>query len=551
MRPYLIQLSCFGLFLWALTPIAQAIGLQHGIFRSQSTQGATWLGEVEIAREHYDITVHRNFLDVTLEMEFRAAGTPPEEFRNALEIVGNMNFEMNSKVTSMLVWYKGKILKAKLKPKGLAREQYEEVVDRNAEVPPPPRDPVLLEWIQQDNYDISIFPVVWGESRKLRIRYVIPSADGNATMGYPHAFGENATAVVRADAATPAFEIHFGNGEPPLQSSSEVALDHREYALTAYSWGGSPVPTVIRALDAEPLESSVLHLGKISGFHFEGWAGFARYRIPAEVREGWNSSQAADKKIFAVLNNGRDECRKEIGVSEGLSGNEETLRILSDRSLGLALRWELSENGEATRTWEESFEVVAEHSASNFVRSFAGVPFYAMAETMPQSLGPALGFIDEKYALVALEEDALPSYLQARYEERGVPNLRPEEIQADLDDMEMVGLEAWLAGRPGNQDDLLQTTSLSPGKNGLPSGFTWEWSAGALRIRIPASALVPGQSAKLELFDAAGRNLESWDLSRLSRPEIQWRPAARLRGSLILMRLNLGSKTFVGKIQVH
>lgn len=77
-----------------------------------------------------------------------------------------------------------------MKTKDFARKQYEEVVDRNSTVPPRPHDPVLLELVGDNNYDISIFPLGWGGTRKLRIRYLIPSI-GNTT-GYPYAFSDHA-----------------------------------------------------------------------------------------------------------------------------------------------------------------------------------------------------------------------------------------------------------------------------------------------------------------------------------------------------------------------
>ena len=43
------------------------IGLQHGVFRSQSTQGAAWQGTAVIDSERFDITVYPDYLDVDLE----------------------------------------------------------------------------------------------------------------------------------------------------------------------------------------------------------------------------------------------------------------------------------------------------------------------------------------------------------------------------------------------------------------------------------------------------------------------------------------------------
>jgi hypothetical protein len=169
-----------------LTEMAFSIGYQHGIFASQSTQGKQWRGTSTIRTEHFSITVMPSYLDVTLDWEFDCDGYEPDSFKNALEIVGNLNLAQDAAVTGMLLWNGEEILKAKLKPLQLAREQYEEVVDRDAPAPQRPRDPVIFEYgWGEDNYDLSIFPVTWQGTRKLRMRYVIPAVNVNGTADIP------------------------------------------------------------------------------------------------------------------------------------------------------------------------------------------------------------------------------------------------------------------------------------------------------------------------------------------------------------------------------
>jgi hypothetical protein len=163
-----------------------SIGYQHGTFAGQSTQGKQWRGTSTIRAEHFSITVMPSYLDVTLDWEFDCNGSEPDSFKNALEIVGNLNLAQDAAVTGMLLWNGEKILKAKLKPLQLAREQYEEVVDRDAPAPPRPRDPVIFEYgWGEDNYDLSIFPVTWQGTRKLRMRYVIPAVNVNGAADIP------------------------------------------------------------------------------------------------------------------------------------------------------------------------------------------------------------------------------------------------------------------------------------------------------------------------------------------------------------------------------
>jgi hypothetical protein len=197
--------ECTGTLVLLIVGMTFAIGPQHCIFRSQSTQGNHWTGSSSIVSEHYDITVMPSYLDVTLDLTFDCKGTvAPDSFTDALEIVGNMNIAQGAAVTGMLLWNGEEILKAKLKPLQLAREQYEKVVDRDADAPPPPRDPVIFEYgWGEDNYYLSIFPVKWEGSRKLRMRYVIPAINmnGYTDIPFPTAFN-TAVATYRITSGT-------------------------------------------------------------------------------------------------------------------------------------------------------------------------------------------------------------------------------------------------------------------------------------------------------------------------------------------------------------
>lgn len=251
---------------------ANAIGLQHGLFRSQSTQGTPWQGTATIVQEHFDITVNPDYLDVELEWVFEAKGTAPAEHRDALEIVGNLNLVDNSVVVSMITWYKGMILKGKLKTNDVAREQYENVVDRDSKAPPPPRDPVLLEYIRDDNYDISIFPVTFGETRKVRIRYLIPAFDVNGInkIAYPHAFTSNATVTIRLGAGVKGYTVATSDSSILFDKTGDVSLSRSVYSFQAYGGtGGKNINFIVPQLPSTS-EGSVLYTGTFSTASMSG-----------------------------------------------------------------------------------------------------------------------------------------------------------------------------------------------------------------------------------------------------------------------------------------
>jgi hypothetical protein len=66
---------------------------------------------------------------------------------------------------------------------------------------------------------------------------------------------------------------------------------------------------------------------------------------------------------------------------------------------------------------------------------------------MPSSIASSLGFIDEKYTLVALEEDALPSEVANQYNSRGVPLLDPKDIFAESNES-VLTVASWLTANP-------------------------------------------------------------------------------------------------------
>ena len=246
-----------------------AIGLQHITIRSQSTQGPQWFGTSSIVQEKFWITVNPNYLDVELEWVLDVGGySKPDTFTNALEIVGNLNIEAGSVVTGMLLWNGDQILKAKLKPVGVAREQYEQVVDRDANAPPPPRDPVIFEYgWGPDNYYMSVFPACWQGTRRMRIRYVIPShqESGVTKIGYPHASSQNAQVTLYKGHGIGSFLLQDRSGATEEITADSVVLPSAR--ASSYNSG-----TVMHILPTPPaqVQGSRLYVGTFSTPSLQG-----------------------------------------------------------------------------------------------------------------------------------------------------------------------------------------------------------------------------------------------------------------------------------------
>ncbi len=246
---------------------AFGIGDQHGLFRSQSTQGKAWTGTAVIEKESYRMTVYPDYLDVELDWTFRVSGEKPAEHEDALEIVGNINLVSDAVVVGLITWWKGDILKGKLKTEADAREAYEEVVDRDAEAPPPPRDPVLLEYgWGKDNYDLSIFPVTFGETRRVRIRYLVPaySAKGVNRILYPHAFTDSAEVSIRAGSGVVSYDIETERNIIPYLNRDFEMLNPEKFTFMPWGGSGERISHLIPRLSETDAKGSILYTGEIS-----------------------------------------------------------------------------------------------------------------------------------------------------------------------------------------------------------------------------------------------------------------------------------------------
>jgi hypothetical protein len=267
------KLCCLVSGVFLLVAGSHAIGLQHGVFRSQATQGTQWQGTVAITSEKFDITVYPDYLDVDLEWVFKVGGTPPDSFKNALEIVGNLNLDAHSTVVGLITWYKGNILKGKLKTDSIAKQQYENVVDRSAACPPPPRDPVLFEYgWGDDNYYISIFPASFDSTRTVRIRYLIPAfnVDGVNKIVYPYSFTPNPIVSIKKGPGVASYVIETDRSKKQFVNYTPAILDNNEYSFEAYGGPGGQTISYIVPVLSGPSIGSTIYCGSFSTPSFSG-----------------------------------------------------------------------------------------------------------------------------------------------------------------------------------------------------------------------------------------------------------------------------------------
>jgi hypothetical protein len=515
----------FFLMLGLLAAMGHSIGYQHGTFQSQSTQGKSWTGTASITNEHFNITVHRQYLDVELEWVFGVGGQAPEEHRDALEIVGNLNLEQGSIVIGMLLWYKDELLKAKLKRKEVARKQYEEVVDRNAAVPPRPRDPVIFEYgWGPDNYDISIFPVVWDGSRKLRLRYLIPRGnryDANS-FGFPHAFTSTATAILRKGKDISGFSILGYDTTVDIQKDT-IVLSGAE--LEPY---GSNSINYIRPWVTPNTSASLtknaptkmcfapLELGGVQG-ELTRFSDFNVGHILASIKDSLpvDSNKQLNVRfgVFAIISNGAEKCSTGVKLNNISNIDKLTdslawtrdLIIFSSKSLRKEIQWHIYLNGEH---WKTIVEQPAEEALNDAILTGCVAAksgrLMSLDTKVPKSLAAAFGFVDTAFALLALETDQLPVTFKGDYADAGVPLLNREDIFADTADM-VPGLETPLFQE--NAFNIPLKVKLEKADIDIFSNFIMKVAGGMLAISFDGITLLEDQRIEVAIFTLAGKML--------------------------------------------
>lgn len=529
---------------------------QSASFKSQATQGWTWEGLSEVTAERIDVIIYPDHLDVEHELVIDARSnwnTPSHP--NSLEILGNLTMADGTVITGLLLWNGDKILKGKLQSLAMARRKYEEVVDRNVKNPPPPRDPALIEKTGENTYALSIFPVSLNSSRKLRIRYLVPSSfqDGAHRIAFPHAFSRLATLSVRGGAGTLGYaltSVRMDGTETTVRNedaaSTPLTLDpdaFQQFRARAYWETGSGAwLRYVTPLFGGAAGSRVC-VGSMRDA--KGTAGLVAHYVFRPPADFIDLSPGPAVRIVALITDGADTVRKEVtGAEPGHQGAEE-LRIFSRTALKDGITWRLYTNDKITSEKIEIPLVIGMEDGNQYARSFGSRPFYPLAKAMPPSLAAAWGFIDTKYALLALEQDTLKAALAQQYAKAGVPALDPGDIYPEEGQPDSIPLTAWMLQRNFNREDLLQPVAVAA--SSLPAGIRWLFRDGRVLVEIDKAALARGLRVSLHGMD--GKLLKEWGANEVSQGRLAWSPRdAGYGAGICLLRIVSGSQAFSARV---
>jgi hypothetical protein len=442
----------------------------------------------------------------------------------------------------------------------MARRKYEEVVDRNVKNPPPPRDPALLEKVGDGVYELSVFPVALDSSRKLRIRYLMPTVyrDSANRSPFPFAFSRSAEVIVRGGEGIEGYALTSMRSDNQRvttielreQVTSPIRLDADAYGnfQPRNPWNSGNQSSHLLAIApilGESYGSRAIFATTQSSQGEPGFASHFIFHPPVEILD--RLKEGGDR-ITASITSESDSVTKQITTLENNRLGVEQLRVYSSSALAASIAWRLFDGDELIDEIEETPEVIRFEDGNQFLRTFAWMPFYPMSRTMPASLATSWGFIDSRYALLALEQDTLTRELQEQFTSAGVPGLDPGDIFAEDDDSTLIPISAWLLQRNINPEDLLLPTSIAAlNAYGLPTGIRWLFRDGFVHIEIDPSANFTGLQLSLHSID--GKEIKRWGKAELAGGRVTWSPGvARYKGGICLLRVTSGTQSWSARV---
>jgi hypothetical protein len=545
-----------ALLVFATLPV---IADQSATFLNKATQGFAWEAMAQVIYEKIAITVQADHLDVEHELEVAAKpnwSTPG--FPISLEITGQLTLEQGAVVTGFLLWNGDKILKGKLRTKAVARQKYEEVVDRNVTIPPVPRDPALLEKVGANRYDLSIFPVVLNQSRKLRLRYLIPTGfqEGAHRCRFPHAFSSISSVTIRGGVGIQGYALTSTKSDgsqitvknqdgfdQPLTLQGEA---YNQFQPRSWVTGNETALVFVTPLFGEGGGSRV-DLGTITdALGVQRHAAHFVFYPPSVLTD--RSAETATRMV-AIVRSETDSVTKEIGMEEGVAMGEEELRVFSASAFKEGITWRLFQGDKMIKEKTEIPRVTSMEDGPQFVRTFGNTPFYPMAKTMPASLAAAWGFIDSKYALLALEQDTLSKVVANEVAAAGVPSLKVSDIFPEDGALDSIPLSAWLMQRNISREDLLRSaTAILP--LSMPNGIHWHFRDGILQIEMDASMRT--RDLRITLHGLDGRQLKQWQGTDISNGGVQWMPKTSGYGfGTCMLRITSGTHTWSARVTLR
>jgi hypothetical protein len=394
---------------------------------TRAHNGSPSIGNAELSQNKVEI--HLGTEIATIYEEANISIPQRNELRgdpNSIEINYDFSLDPGNFIQSLLLWNGNQILKAKLMDANEAFKAYEAVVDRDV-INIKPRDPAFIRQISSSRYQLSIYPVSLGGTRKIRIRYAIPleSLGSMQTFLWRPLFSdadlspkELELKIVKPDS----LDVLLNNQGAILNIKNNV--NYLVPYKTFERWYSNSNPAgKLRITTTYKTPPSSLSFHDTRSYS-AGYYHVAKTKIPTEIYAYIKEQSPQTWNISATVSTGTNSYG-----STALRPQDSlvTLYIKSSQAWDQKIQWTLA---------DQNGKVALEHTQaiSNLRQDSLAALLWAAKATQNQSAisyGALFGYVDAKMALLALEKDTLPQSLYAQYQNSGVPLLNPNEIQIE------------------------------------------------------------------------------------------------------------------------
>ncbi len=403
------------------------LGFSYNTINWQTTRNGSSSGSCGLSSSKISITIHPYYADVVEEAEISTSGNIWSGDSKTLEITGTFNLSPGTALRSLLLWNGNTILKAKLKSRTDADSAYENIVNRVVV-----KDPAIIHYLGNNQYQFKIFPVELNNSRKIRILYTVPlqmSADGpqfkitNAFFAYNLSQTPNQIPVEIKSSTTGSCIIQHGMTKKTIQFGAVYSIpasDFREYTTNGYLTGNSKpifITPIVKTWNTAYCYS--IDSGDVKGHYAAVFASIPD-TITAFIKE-------KDLEINSLTVEAKITAGSKFFLSDMPDKKFCMAFVKSSTPWDSTITWTCYDNatGLSVISSQQKLTCISD-SVSSMIPFIWGAKYSLREGKGP--LGALFGFVDSKMSLLALEEDTLPGNIALQYKEDGVPPLDPKEI---------------------------------------------------------------------------------------------------------------------------
>jgi hypothetical protein len=509
--------------------------------RWQTTHVGTSSGDCQLVSTRLTFTINEFCVNVEEEAVIAAIGRVAWGDSTTLEIFGTFTVSPGTSVRSMLLWNGNTILKAKLLDKNLANKQYEDVVHRDTIRPVVVRDPSLIEYLGNNVYRFKIYPVAINKSRKIRILYSVPFAlvnDGpqfNINTAFTVGAALNTPAIVPIEVRRPSssvgkYIINYGTITKMVQygATYEVPYTDLTYRPTSYS------ALMFRTVTLVP-DSVACIMAYATSVNFGATAGHytAMFVRPPDT------VKAAVKELSST---GGGSIEAMVTAGEKMYITDFNSKLFLGVYLKSLRAWD---NTVSWTAYNSTGHIAVQCTQTHFPKSGPSsdtlLPIiwgakYTFLEKQGD-LGGLYGFVDNRMSLLALESDSLSGAEAAKWADRGVPSLKPEDILLDTSQTPAVPKEDVIFEYNSGIVNMLKSQFLA---------FECKIINRLLNLKF---ANLMNKAVRISLYDISGRLLQSWNSVMVNNGRVDLTIPLQVKGCVIL-RVYAGKEMYQKKIAI-